>query len=37
MSNSLYEQDLYAWPNKQAALLWAGKSDGADIEHIAEG
>lgn len=36
MSNSLYEQDFYAWANEQAALLRAGKFDVADIENIAE-
>lgn len=36
MSNSLYEQDFYAWANEQAALLRAGKLDSADIENIAE-
>ena len=32
----LYEQDFYAWANRQAALLRAGKLSDADIEHIAE-
>jgi hypothetical protein len=36
MSNSLYEQDFYAWANEQAALLRAGKLADADIENIAE-
>jgi hypothetical protein len=36
MSNSLYDQDFYAWANEQAALLRAGKLDSADIENIAE-
>ena len=36
MSNSLYEQDFYAWANEQARLLRAGKLSEADIEHIAE-
>jgi hypothetical protein len=36
MSNTLYDQDFYAWANEQAALLRAGKLEAADIEHIAE-
>lgn len=36
MSNTLYEQDFYAWANEQAALLRAGKFELADIENIAE-
>lgn len=36
MSNSLYEQDFFAWANEQAALLRAGKFELADIENIAE-
>jgi hypothetical protein len=36
MSNSLYEQDFYAWANEQAALLRAGKFESADIANIAE-
>ncbi|HVC63485.1 MAG TPA: DUF29 domain-containing protein [Acetobacteraceae bacterium] len=36
MSNSLYEQDFYAWANQQAALLRAGKLDSADVANIAE-
>ncbi|HEY2619603.1 MAG TPA: DUF29 domain-containing protein [Acetobacteraceae bacterium] len=36
MSNSLYDQDFYAWANEQAALLRAGKLTEADIENIAE-
>ncbi len=36
MSNSLYEQDFYAWANEQAALLRAGQLDRADIDNIAE-
>jgi hypothetical protein len=36
MSNTLYDQDFYAWANEQAALLRAGKLDSADIENIAE-
>ena len=33
---TLYERDFYAWANKQAALLRAGKLSEADVEHIAE-
>ena len=33
---ALYERDFYAWANKQAALLRAGKLSEADVEHIAE-
>ena len=36
MSNTLYDQDFYAWTNEQARLLRAGKLSEADIEHIAE-
>ncbi|HVZ07059.1 DUF29 domain-containing protein [Rhodopila sp.] len=36
MSNTLYEQDFYAWANEQAQLLRAGKLAEADIAHIAE-
>lgn len=36
MSNTLYEQDFYAWANEQARLLRAGRLTDADIEHIAE-
>ena len=36
MSESLYDQDFYAWANTQAALLRAGKLEAADIENIAE-
>ena len=36
MSNSLYDQDFYAWTAEQAALLRAGRLDQADIENIAE-
>lgn len=36
MSNTLYEQDFYAWANQQAAFLRAGKLSEADIENIAE-
>jgi hypothetical protein len=35
-ATTLYDRDFYAWANKQAALLRAGKLDQADIEHIAE-
>ena len=31
-----YEQDFYAWANRQAALLRAGRLSEADIENIAE-
>ncbi len=36
MSNSLYDQDFYAWANDQVRLLRAGKLAEADIDHIAE-
>ena len=36
MSNSLYEQDFFAWANEQAALLRAGKLHDVDIENVAE-
>jgi hypothetical protein len=36
MSNSLYDQDFYAWANDQARLLRAGKLSEADVDHIAE-
>jgi hypothetical protein len=36
MSNTLYDQDFYAWANEQARLLRAGDLSAADIEHIAE-
>ena len=36
MKTSLYETDFYAWSNKQAALLRAGKLSEADIENVAE-
>jgi len=36
MSNTLYDQDFYAWANQQAELLRAGKLSEADLEHIAE-
>ena len=36
MSNSLYDQDFFAWANEQARLLRAGQLAEADIEHIAE-
>jgi hypothetical protein len=36
MSNSLYDQDFYAWANEQAALLRAGRLTEADIANIAE-
>ena len=36
MSNTLYEQDFYAWTNRQAELLRAGRFDHADIDHIVE-
>ena len=36
MSNSLYEQDFFAWTNEQAALLRAGKLHDIDIENVAE-
>jgi hypothetical protein len=36
VSNSLYDEDFYAWANEQAALLRAGRFGEADIENIAE-
>jgi hypothetical protein len=36
MSNSFYDQDLYARANEQARLLRDGNLTQADIEHIAE-
>jgi len=33
---SLYEADVIAWANRQAALLRAGRFDELDIEHIAD-
>jgi len=36
MSNTLYDQDFYAWANEQARLLRTGNLSAADIEHIAE-
>ena len=33
---SLYDTDFYAWANRQAALLRAGRLGEADIENIAE-
>src|SRR5271156_5748812 len=33
---TLYDTDFYAWANKQAALLRAGRLSEADIENIAE-
>ncbi len=36
MSNSLYEQDFFAWANEQAALLRSGKLHDIDIENVAE-
>jgi hypothetical protein len=36
MSNTLYNEDFYAWANEQARLLRVGNLSAADIEHIAE-
>jgi hypothetical protein len=36
MSNTLYDQDFYAWANEQSRLLRAGNLARADIAHIAE-
>jgi len=36
MMSDLYEQDFFAWANRQAALLRSGGLAQADIEHIAE-
>ena len=35
-SNTLYDEDFYAWANEQSALLRSGQVGAADIEHIAE-
>jgi hypothetical protein len=32
----LYDQDLYAWTQEQAALLQAGCFDRLDIPHLVE-
>jgi hypothetical protein len=34
--SDLYDRDFYAWANRQAALLRAGKLTDADIANIAE-
>lgn len=36
MSNTLYDQDFFAWANEQTRLLRAGKLAEADIDHIAD-
>ncbi|MCL2660665.1 MAG: DUF29 domain-containing protein [Acidobacteriaceae bacterium] len=36
MGTSLYDKDVFAWANEQAALLRAGKFSALDIEHVAE-
>jgi hypothetical protein len=36
MSNTLYDQDFFAWATEQARLLRAGRVSEADIGHIAE-
>jgi hypothetical protein len=36
MSNTLYDQDFFAWAQEQAQLLRAGRLSEADVEHIAE-
>ncbi|HUB15892.1 MAG TPA: DUF29 domain-containing protein [Acetobacteraceae bacterium] len=36
MSNTLYDQDFYAWANEQAALLRAGRFGEIDVENVAE-
>ena len=36
MSNTLYDQDFFAWTNEQVRLLRAGKLAQADIGHNAE-
>ena len=36
MSNTLHDQDFFAWANEQAALLRARRLPEADIDHIAE-
>jgi catalase (peroxidase I) len=35
-SQTLHEQDFYAWANQQAGLLRAGRFAEADIAHIAD-
>jgi len=32
----LYDQDFYAWTNKQASLLRSGRLELIDLEHLAE-
>jgi hypothetical protein len=36
LSNTLYDQDFYAWATEQAALLRAGRLEQADVANIAE-
>jgi hypothetical protein len=36
MSNSLHDQDFYAWTHEQVRLLRAGNVAQADVAHIAE-
>lgn len=36
MTNTLYDQDFFAWANEQARLLRAGALSEAHIDHIAE-
>ncbi len=36
MSNTLYQEDFYAWTQQQAAKLRAGLGAGLDFENIAE-
>lgn len=36
MSRTLYEQDFYAWANRNAQLIRAGKLSEIDVENIAE-
>ncbi|OGO40214.1 MAG: hypothetical protein A2Z04_01840 [Chloroflexi bacterium RBG_16_57_9] len=36
MTRTLYEQDFYAWANRNAQLIRAGKLSEIDVENIAE-
>jgi hypothetical protein len=32
----LYDKDFFEWTQRNAELLWAGKLDEVDVEHVAE-
>jgi hypothetical protein len=36
VKSAFYDEDFFAWSEEQAALLRAGNTDQADLEHIAE-